>query len=182
MRVPSTIECPDELQSILASLNISLDLITARSLVLQLEPCELTVAEVDESGREHHLIPTAAKAWAAMKAAAATDGVSLRIVSAFRTVDRQAEIVRSKLQKGLSLTDVLCVSAPPGFSEHHNGRAVDVATEGSQTLEQEFEQTAAFAWLMSNAARFSFHLSFPPNNRFGYLYEPWHWCFRQPES
>jgi D-alanyl-D-alanine carboxypeptidase len=142
----------------------------------------LAVADVEEKGREHHLIPAAANAWTAMKAAATADGVSLRIVSAFRTVDRQAEIVRSKLEKGLSLTEILCVSAPPGFSEHHSGCAVDVGTEGARPLEQEFEETAAFAWLTGNAARFGFCLSFPPNNRFGYFYEPWHWCFRQLEA
>jgi D-alanyl-D-alanine carboxypeptidase len=79
----------------------------------------------------------------------------------------------------MSVESILCASAPPGYSEHHSGRAVDVTTEGEQerTLEEEFEQTAAFAWLSSNAGRFGYFLSFPRNNRFGYVYEPWHWCF-----
>jgi D-alanyl-D-alanine carboxypeptidase len=137
------------------------------------------VAEIDESGKEYLLTPAAAKAWQAMQAAALKDGVVIRIASAFRTIDRQAEIVRSKLQSGMSLESILCASAPPGYSEHHSGRAVDVTTEGEQerTLEQEFEQTAAFAWLSGNARRFGYFLSFPRNNRFGYVYEPWHWCF-----
>lgn len=117
-----------------------------------------------------------------MKAAAGADGVALRIVSAFRTVNRQAEIVRTKLAKGFSLSEVLCLSAPPGFSEHHSGRAVDVATDGSPPLEPEFERTTAFAWLTVNGPKYGFHLSFPANNRFGYLYEPWHWCFGEPEA
>lgn len=167
------------IRSLLASLQISPDVITSRSLVLHPQATDLVVAEIDESGKEYLLTPAAANAWQAMRAAATKEGVDIRIASAFRTIERQAEIVRSKLQSGMSLESVLCASAPPGYSEHHSGRAVDVTTEGEQerTLEEEFEQTAAFAWLSSNARRFGYFLSFPRNNRFGYVYEPWHWCF-----
>jgi len=174
------------IRSLLASLQISPDVITSRSLVLHPQATDLVVAEIDESGKEYLLTPAAAKAWRAMQAAALKDGVDIRIASAFRTIDRQAEIVREKLQSGMSLESILCASAPPGYSEHHSGRAVDVTTEGEQerALEQEFEQTAAFAWLSGNAGRFGYFLSFPRNNRFGYVYEPWHWCFSgdQPGS
>jgi D-alanyl-D-alanine carboxypeptidase len=182
MESHTLLECPDELRSLLASLQISLDVISARSLVLHPQATDLVVAETDELGREHFLVPGAANAWRSMKTAASTDGVVIRIASAFRTIDRQAEIVRAKLQKGLSLESILCVSAPPGYSEHHSGRAIDVTSDGARALEQEFEQTAAFAWLSSNARRFGYFLSFPTNNRFGYAYEPWHWCFGQSEA
>jgi D-alanyl-D-alanine carboxypeptidase len=112
-----------------------------------------------------------------MKASASAEGIVIRIISAFRTIDRQAEIVRAKINKGLSVESILCVSAPPGFSEHHSGRAIDLTTNGIRPLEQEFERTNAFQWLSTNAGRFGFALSFPPNNRYGYAYEPWHWCF-----
>ncbi len=106
-------------------------------------------------------------------------GVIIKIVSAFRSVDRQAEIIRAKLAEGLSLDAVLCVSAPPGYSEHHSGRAIDVTTdEGAAPLEPEFEKTRAFRWLSKNAGQFGFALSFPADNPYGYDYEPWHWCFR----
>lgn len=182
MQAPAIIECPDELRSLLASLQISPDTIAARSLVLHPEATTLVIAETDERGTEHCLAPLAANAWGAMKAAAATDGVAIRIASAFRTIDRQAEIVRAKLLHGLPLESILCVSAPPGYSEHHSGFAVDVTTDGAPALEQEFELTAAFTWLSSNARRFGYFLSFPANNRFGYAYEPWHWCCRQTEE
>jgi D-alanyl-D-alanine carboxypeptidase len=112
-----------------------------------------------------------------MKQAAAGDGVVVELLSAFRSVERQAEIVRAKLGRGQSIDEILTVLAPPGFSEHHTGRAIDVGTPGCKPLEVAFEQTPAFAWLERNAARFGFRLSFPRGNPFGYQYEPWHWCF-----
>jgi len=174
--------CTDEVRSLLGSLGIALDTIAARALVLHPEPAELVVAETGEDGREHRLTPGAAAAWRALSGAARYDGVVVRIVSAFRSIERQAEIVRAKLKRGQSLEEILCVSAPPGYSEHHSGRAVDVTTDGVRPLEIEFEQTAAYDWLARRAQGFGFFLSYPPQNRYGYAYEPWHWCFRQAEA
>jgi zinc D-Ala-D-Ala carboxypeptidase len=170
-------DCPDRVKAILAALQIPLEALAARSLVFHPEALDLIVAETDEAGKEYMLIPSAAAAWRAMKASAAEEGVVIKILSAFRTIDRQAEIVRAKIERGLSLESILCVSAPPGYSEHHSGRAVDVTTDGVRPLEQEFEHSDAFRWLSTNAGRFGFALSFPPNNRYGYAYEPWHWYF-----
>lgn len=168
----------NKVDSILASLGISPDTIASRSLVLHPEAAELVVAELGENGREHLLVPAAARAWGSLRQAAQADRVVISIVSAFRSVERQAEIVRAKLARGLSIDEILSVSAPPGYSEHHTGRAVDLTTDGVRPLELEFEGTAAFAWLSRHAERFGFVLSYPRQNRYGYLYEPWHWCFR----
>ena len=170
----------EALHSVLASLQIPPERIARKGLALQPEAQYVVVAEVDEGGREHRLTPAAAAAWQAMKTAAQADGVVLRIVSAFRSVDRQAEIVRAKLDRGLSLDAILEVSAPPGYSEHHTGRAVDVTTNGVPALEVEFEKTDAFRWLSSRAGEFGFVLSYPAGNRQGYAYEPWHWCHKLP--
>ena len=182
-RMPRPLECPERLRSVLASLAISTDLIAARSLVLHPEARKLVVAATGDDGSEYLLAPTAAAKWREMSAAALTDGVVIKIASAFRSVDRQAEIVRAKLAEGLSLDAVLCVSAPPGYSEHHSGRAIDVTTdEGVAPLEPEFEKTRAFRWLSKNAGRFGFVLSYPAENPYGYDYEPWHWCYRSSEA
>jgi zinc D-Ala-D-Ala carboxypeptidase len=172
-------QCPERIRSLLDSLQIPLDLVASRSLVLHQEAGDLVVAELDENGREHRLVPAAADGWRDLSSAARSDGVRIKIVSAFRSVDRQAEIVRAKLARGLSLESILCVSAPPGYSEHHSGRAVDLTADGVPPLEPEFEHTPAFRWLSQNAGKFAFHLSFPRDNRYGYAYEPWHWCFEQ---
>jgi D-alanyl-D-alanine carboxypeptidase len=106
-------------------------------------------------------------------------GIELFIVSAFRSVERQAEIFRRKIASGSSVSDILTVSAPPGYSEHHTGMAVDVGVAGdSQLLEKSFENTDAFAWLASNASAYGFRLSYPEGNSAGYTYEPWHWCYK----
>jgi zinc D-Ala-D-Ala carboxypeptidase len=160
-----------------AELGISRELIATRGLSECEEATTLEVAEVGIDGRNHFLVPVATRAWLDLKTSALGDGVSLFIVSAFRSVDRQAEIVRRKLDNGIAIEDILLVSAPPGFSEHHTGRAVDVSTPGSPALEVDFEQTAAFAWLGTHAHKFGFRLSYPRNNQSGYEYEPWHWCF-----
>jgi len=175
-------ECPDSVKSVLDSLQIPLEIIKARSLVLQPEAEELVIVELGDDGREHRLVPAAADAWREMNAAARSDGVVIKVASAFRSVDRQAEIVRGKLARGLSLDTILCVSAPPGYSEHHSGRAVDVTTDGVSPLELEFEQTAAFQWLSGNAHRYGFTLSYPRQNPQGYAYEPWHWCFQVSDA
>jgi len=178
-RVQTPIECPQRILTVLTSLEISTDLIAARSLALHPEAQELVVAAVGDDGREHLLAPAAAAKWREMSAAALSDGVVIKIASAFRSVDRQAEIIRAKLAEGLSLDAVLCASAPPGYSEHHSGRAIDVTTdEGTAPLEPEFEKTRAFRWLSKNAGRFGFTLSYPARNPHVYDYEPWHWCFR----
>lgn len=171
-------EYPLRIKSVLESLQIPLELVAIRALPLQPEAQELVVVEIGATGKEHQLIPVAADAWRRLRTAASADGVSLEIVSAFRGVDRQAEIVRNKLARGFSMQEILAVSAPPGYSEHHTGCAVDVTTEGASPLESEFGQTRAFRWLTENANSFSFFLSFPRDNACGYAFEPWHWCFR----
>lgn len=173
---------PERVSSILAALDIPEDLIRARALPLCAEAQELVVAAVGEGGREHRLAPEAAAAWRAMSTAALADGVVIRIASAFRSIDRQAEILREKLARGATLTDILSASAPPGYSEHHTGRAIDITTEGVVPFELEFAGTPAFRWLTTNAGRFGFVLSFPEGNPYGYQYEPWHWYYKAAEG
>lgn len=163
--------------SIAKELGISLPSLAARGLYECAEAECLEVAEKDTDGREYLLAPVAVEAWRTIKAAALQDGISLFIVSAFRSIDRQAEIIRNKLNTGSTIEEILTVCAPPGFSEHHTGRAVDVSTVGSPALEVEFDQTPAFVWLMKHANDFGFYLSYPVGNSQGFQYEPWHWCF-----
>lgn len=168
-------EAMERVRLILAELNIPQVLIERRSLPLCAEAAELELAEVGDDGREYRLTPAAAAAWRKMKAAAAAEGVVLRLISAFRSIDRQVEILREKLAEGQTVDEILAASAPPGYSEHHTGRAIDIDTDGAAPLEIDFERTPAFAWLSKNAGRFGFVLSFPAGNRYGYQYEPWHW-------
>jgi D-alanyl-D-alanine carboxypeptidase len=159
------------------ALGIPSELIVARGLQVFEEASIVEVAEFGADGKEHLLVASAAEAWRNLKIAAHNDGIELFIVSAFRSIDRQTEIVRRKIDAGMAVEEILTVSAPPGFSEHHTGCAVDISTPGSRALEVEFDQTAAFTWLNTRASEFGYYLSYPIGNHYGYQYEPWHWCF-----
>ena|SRR5882672_1655486 len=164
-------------EAVLASLGISLQAIATRGLAMHPEADDLIVAATADDGTEHLLTPAAAASSRNMFAAARSAGVTMRIISAFRGVDRQTAIIRSKLARGQSLDEVLRINAPPGYSEHHTGRAIDVAAPGVPPLQVDFETTEAFQWLSANAALFGFRLSYPRDNAHGFNYEPWHWCF-----
>ena len=127
-------------------------------------------------GRMQRLTPATAQSWADMQAAAAADGVLLLIVSGFRSIDYQARLIRKKINAGQLVSDILRVNAAPGFSEHHTGRAVDIASPGSRPLTEEFEASQAFQWLECHAARYGFSMSYPRDNPGGFIYEPWHWA------
>jgi len=145
---------------------------------LQQEAVRLQSIGSDIYGRNQQMFPPAAQAWQSMRQQAAGQGIELQAVSAFRSVDYQAGIVRRKLDKDLALEEILAVSAAPGFSEHHTGRAIDITSPGFSVLEEEFEKSAAFEWLHLHAATFSFRMSFARGNRHRVAYEPWHWAWR----
>ena len=127
-------------------------------------------------GRMQRLTPDTAASWQDMQAAARDAGIALLIVSGYRSFDYQAGLIRKKLESGQELTSILSVNAAPGYSEHHTGRAIDIATPGSRPLTEEFESSEAFAWLKKNAAGFGFRMSYPRDNPEGFVYEPWHWA------
>ena len=126
-------------------------------------------------GRMQSLTPETAGEWQSMVSAAAADGVTLMIVSGYRSVDYQARLIRKKINAGQTIEEILAVNAAPGFSEHHTGTAVDIATPGSRPLTEEFEETEAFRWLVENAETYGFSMTYPRDNPWGFIYEPWHW-------
>ncbi len=161
-----------------ASLGISEELLAGKALPFYSEAQVLALAETDANGREHLLVPQAASAWRAMKQAARADGIDIDIVSAFRDLREQADIIRAKLERRMPMETILTLSAPPGYSEHHTGLAVDINTAGCEEREEMFEHTSAFGWLTQHAGSFGFVLSYPRGNSIGFIYEPWHWRFQ----
>jgi D-alanyl-D-alanine carboxypeptidase len=127
-------------------------------------------------GRMQQLTATAALNWQEMVAAAAGDGVRLLIVSGYRSYEYQAELIRKKISAGQTIEEILKVSAAPGYSQHHTGGAVDIATPGSRPLTEEFETSDAFRWLTDHAAKYGFLMTYPRDNAHGFVFEPWHWA------
>lgn len=165
-------------KTVLDALGITPDVIARKRLPFYEVAEQLVVAEKDAQGREYLLIPEAADAWQALKQAAHDDNVIVEIVSSFRTLERQIEIIKAKQARGMPIEQILTLSAPPGYSEHHTGRAVDINTPGCEATEEPFEHTDAFRWLCQHAGRFGFTLSYPRGNDLGFIYEPWHWCYQ----
>lgn len=166
-----------DVDALLGEMGLSMNYFIGRGLRRFDDAELLEVVQVDEDGRVHELVPEGCVAWERMREAAAADGVEIFVVSAFRSIARQAEIVRGKFLREIGVEEIFAVSAPPGFSEHHTGLAVDVSTPGYALLEEEFEESDAFAWMRKRAAEFGFFMTYPRDNEFGYIYEPWHWCF-----
>ncbi len=114
-----------------------------------------------------------------MRNEAKRDGIYLVFLSGYRSINLQNDIFYSlKSIRNQEATERARVSAPPGYSEHSTGFAIDIgdATQRETDFETEFENTDAFRWLKKNAAKFHFKLSFDKNNKY-IDYEPWHWRY-----
>ncbi|MDQ2971599.1 MAG: M15 family metallopeptidase [Rhodanobacteraceae bacterium] len=159
------------------ALGVPRDYARARKLRRVREPSRLLCIGDDVHDRAQWLIPSAARAFAAMRDAASHDDIELQAVSAFRSIEYQLGILERKLQSGLAMDGILRVSAAPGYSEHHTGRALDFTTPGYAELEEAFEHSPAFAWLTRHTGDYGFSLSYPRGNLHGIAYEPWHWCW-----
>jgi D-alanyl-D-alanine carboxypeptidase len=122
----------------------------------------------------------AAEKFLDMMAAAKAEGVEIVPLSGFRSIEEQEGVFFDvKAERGQEATKRAEVSAPPGYSEHHTGYAIDVGDRyyPDADLKESFENTPAFEWLQANASYYSFELSFPKNNPQNVSYEPWHWRF-----
>ena len=140
-------------------------------------PAVLVSIGADVFGRPQRLEQQAATAWFAMRDHAKSDGITLQVVSAYRSAEYQAEVIQRALDKGDRIEQILQRVAAPGFSEHQSGCALDLTTPGFEAVEVEFDKSEAFAWLSMHAEQRRFRLSYPQENQYGVIYEPWHWYF-----
>ena len=114
-----------------------------------------------------------------MKSDAENDGIFLTFLSGYRSFKLQEEIFYTlKAARNQIAIERAKVSAPPGYSEHSTGFAIDIgdAQNRNTDFEVEFEDTRAFKWLKRNAAKYHFRLSFDKNHKY-VDYEPWHWRY-----
>ena len=114
-----------------------------------------------------------------MRDEAKKDGIYFVFLSGYRSINLQNDIFYSlKSIRKQEAAERARVSAPPGYSEHSTGFAIDIgdATQRETDFETEFENTDAFRWLKNNAAKFHFKLSFYKDNKY-IDYEPWHWRY-----
>lgn len=102
------------------------------------------------------------------------DGIDLKVISAYRSFDEQQALKGQYTQVYGSGANAF--SADQGYSEHQLGTTVDISDPVTAGTFTSFAQTAAYQWLLENAHKYGFILSYPENNGF-FVFEPWHWRF-----
>ncbi len=130
-------------------------------------------------GRTEYLHKTAAAAFEQMVRAAAGSGITLSAFSGFRSIPIQQGLWDAQVRKLGSPEAAAKVSAPPGYSEHQSGFAVDISNNNaSQDLNNGFQNSAAYQWLKSNAAAYGFSQSYNGTPGVGADNEAWHWRYK----
>lgn len=137
----------------------------------------------------------AKNAFLKMKQAASKENITIEIVSAYRSFERQKQIFEGKYNRftkqGLSPSEaiekIIEYSTIPGTSRHHWGTDIDIidanAPRPEHVLQEEhFHGKGPFCrlkeWLNEYANSFNFYEVYTNNaNRNGFKYEPWHFSY-----
>lgn len=112
----------------------------------------------------------------------------LYVTSGYRSYETQEYLYNNKVNRviaseGCSYEEALDIAATvvarPGTSEHHTGLAVDLLNNECWELEEYWEDTAAFDWMMEHCADYGFILRYPKESQHitGVIYEPWHYRY-----
>ncbi len=133
-------------------------------------------------GRKHYFDARAIDNLNAMMDDAAAAGLNLYVISSFRTMEYQEGLfekrVNQRMAEGYSRAVAENIvaegTARPGTSDHQLGLAVDF-----NTIEDGFEKTAEYKWLISHCADYGFILRFPEDKEdiTKVMYEPWHYRY-----
>ena len=105
---------------------------------------------------------------------ALADGIKIWVSSSYRSFYEQASLKGAYTQTYGSGANTF--SADQGYSEHQLGTTLDFTTEGIGGGLDGFQNTPAYTWLLNNAYKYGFTLSYPQGNAY-YVFEPWHWRF-----
>ncbi|OHA93987.1 MAG: hypothetical protein A3E02_00945 [Candidatus Zambryskibacteria bacterium RIFCSPHIGHO2_12_FULL_38_34] len=109
-----------------------------------------------------------------MIVAAKADGINLEIISAYRSFGQQIALKDNYTVVYGSGANTF--SADQGYSEHQLGTTIDFTTAELGSNYSVFEKSDAYNWLLKNAYKYGFILSYQKGNAY-YEFEPWHWRF-----
>jgi len=130
-----------------------------------------------------------------MRTAAEVHNISIELVSAYRSFQRQKEIFEGKYQRFTSqgstptqaIEKIIEYSTIPGTSRHHWGTDIDIidgnAPRPKSVLEaRHFHGDGPFCklkeWLNEHANSYGFYEVYTNNaSRKGFKYEPWHFSY-----
>jgi len=106
------------------------------------------------------LQPLAIIAWQSFRDAAKRDSIPIKLSSAYRSVEFQRQLFLNRLyDKGATINKIiagqsdgaiestLVMTAPPGYSRHHNGYTIDLWCEDGSLS---FVASSCFLWLKNN--------------------------------
>ncbi|GGW68116.1 M15 family metallopeptidase [Alishewanella tabrizica] len=157
--------------------------------------------------QHHQLHQQVVPAYQRLVSAMAADGIRLKVVSSWRSFERQARIWQAKcegrrpvynaLQQALNITQltglakleaIMLYSALPGASRHHWGTELDVYDAAAVTADYEpqlapaeYAQGGPFhqlsCWLQEHAAQYDFFLPYQ-HYQGGVAAEPWHISYK----
>lgn len=151
--------------------------------------------DIDLYGEDINLRKEAHDAFVEMRKAALADGIDIKIVSGYRSFDRQAVIFERKYLKytddGMEPLDaiekIIEYSTIPGTSRHHWGTDVDLidgnpSVDGDVLVASKFGTDGPFEkfklWMDENSEKFDYYLVYTNNpKRRGFKYEPWHYSY-----
>ena len=147
-------------------------------------------------GKDVNLVKEAHDAFIDMKKAASRSGIDLKIVSSYRSFDRQAAIFERKYlayteDEGMepleAVDKIIEYSTIPGTSRHHWGTDIDITdgmakSEGDVLVAEKFAAGGPFErlkkWMDEHAGEYGYHVVYTDNpKRRGFKYEPWHFSY-----
>src|SRR3989344_3186680 len=105
---------------------------------------------------------------------AQNNSMDLKIISGFRSFGEQS-VLKGAYTVSFG-SDANKFSADQGYSEHQLVTTVDFTTASVGAAFSGFSKTKEYEWLVQNAYKYGFILSYPKDNGY-YEYEPWHWRF-----
>jgi hypothetical protein len=141
------------------------------------------------------LLPEVQRAFNAMSHAALKDGINIKLVSGYRSYERQKQIWNRKyhryMKMGVNPTviidSIVTYSTFPGTSRHHWGTEIDVVDggidiTGEVLLTNNFHGEGPYCelkeWMDVNSQRYGFVIVYTDNyHRAGFEYEPWHYSY-----
>ena len=128
--------------------------------------------EYTHNNSKIYILATAHQPVVALLQAAEEEGILLKVDSAYRSAGYQKRIFKRMLAEGRTFDDIIRYVAPPGYSQHMLGTAVDFFPSNWR-----FSDTADYTWLQENTARFGFEETYSRFNPMKMLWEAWHWNF-----
>lgn len=138
-------------------------------------PPELVTLDGIPGGGDQQLIPEAAEALQALRAAAADAGAPFSVSTAYRSYGQQ-EGIFNEYVRAHGRAHAETMAARPGYTEHQTGKAVDIFQSQKCRLKICFGEEAAGVFVAEHAHEFGFIVRYPDGKQdiTGYQYEPWH--------